>query len=349
MSFLDTTYKYTEADISNAVENINNIFLETAKMSLKIRHGKCRSHRRRIPVNNKKWFDKECNLTRVQLRKISNRKHRNPENEDIRKEYHDSLKTFKRLLKKKREDFQNSKVDELLNCESNSQNFWQILKSANDNCDSKESDAASISPKEWVNHFEKLHSDVTDMSSEQNRVLQNFEMNETVMKDKSKCLDQPFTEKEMSETLKKLKNNKSAGDDRIRNEMIKYCTPPLFLALLKLFNLILTTGIYPNAWCRGIITPIFKSGSKLDPGNYRGISVTSCLGKVFCSLLNNRIAKHLQTYNPIHKSQIGFQAGSRTSDHLFSLKAIIDTHVKARSRGKVFACFIDFKKAFDSI
>ena len=75
--------------------------------------------------------------------------------------------------------------------------------------------------------------------------------------------------------------------------------------------------------------------------------MTSCLGKVFCSLLNNRILKHL--HNPIHKSQIGFQAGSQTSDHLFTLKTLIDTHVKAKSRGKIFACFIDFRKAFDSI
>ena len=115
-------------------------------------------------------------------------------------------------------------------------------------------------------------------------------------------------------------------------------------------NFLLETGIYPVSWCRGIITPIFKSGSKTDPGNYRGICVTSCVGKVFlCSLLNNRITKHLQTKSPIHKSQIGFQAGSRTSDHIFTLKTLIDTHVKARSRGKVFACFVDFRKAFDSI
>ena len=74
--------------------------------------------------------------------------------------------------------------------------------------------------------------------------------------------------------------------------------------------------------------------------------VTSCLGKFFCSLLNNRLANHLHLHNPIHKSQIGFQAGSRSSD-LFTLKTLIDTHVKAQPRGKVFACFVDFRKAFD--
>ena len=130
--------------------------------------------------------------------------------------------------------------------------------------------------------------------------------------------------------------------------MIKFSTVPLFKSLIRLLNFILETGIYPDSWCRGIITPIFKSGSKVDPGNYRGICVAIGLGKVLCSLLNNRILKHLQLHNPIHKSQIGFQAGSRTSDHLFTLKTLIDSHVKAKSHGKISACFVGFRKAFDS-
>ena len=44
-----------------------------------------------MPVNNKKWFDKECGFTRVQLRNFQNQKHPNPDNEKIGKKYHDSL------------------------------------------------------------------------------------------------------------------------------------------------------------------------------------------------------------------------------------------------------------------
>ena len=51
----------------------------------------------------------------------------------------------------------------------------------------------------------------------------------------------------------------------------------------------------------------------------------------------------------LHKSQIGFMPGHRTSDHLFSLRTIIDKYVKASTKGTIYACFIDFKKAFDSV
>ena len=68
----------------------------------------------------------------------------------------------------------------------------------------------------------------------------------------------------------------------------------LFQFLLCLFNFLLETGIYTDSWCRAFIFPVFKPGTKVDRGtDYRGICVTSCLGKVFCSLLNNRLTTHL--------------------------------------------------------
>ena len=51
----------------------------------------------------------------------------------------------------------------------------------------------------------------------------------------------------------------------------------------------------------------------------------------------------------IHHSQIGFMPGNRTADHILTLKTIHDKYVKQHSNEKIYACFVDFKKAFDSI
>ena len=45
----------------------------------------------------------------------------------------------------------------------------------------------------------------------------------------------------------------------------------------KLFNNVLNGGSMPLMSCSGLITPIFKSGGRNDPTNYRGICVSSCL------------------------------------------------------------------------
>ena len=52
--------------------------------------------------------------------------------------------------------------------------------------------------------------------------------------------------------------------------------------------------------------------------------------------------------NLLHNSQIGFLNGNRTSDHLFTLRTLIEKYVK-NNKEKIYACFVDFRKAFDSI
>ena len=61
-----------------------------------------------------------------------------------------------------------------------------------------------------------------------------------------------------------------------------------------------------------IITQILKSGSRSNPENYRGICVSSCLGKFFCSIMNNRLLHYCEKKNIIHPSQIGFNIDQAT-------------------------------------
>ena len=104
----------------------------------------------------------------------------------------------------------------------------------------------------------------------------------------------------------------------------------------------------PQPWCHGLITPIFKCGTKSDPSNYRGICISSCIGKLFCSILNQRLLKHVDLNNILHKSQIGFLANNRTADHVLTLRTLIDKYVHCHKE-KIYACFVDFRKAFDSV
>ena len=117
--------------------------------------------------------------------------------------------------------------------------------------------------------------------------------------------------------------------------------------LKKLFNLILSKGTYPTEWKIGILKPLFKSGDPDDPSNYRGISLTSCVAKMFNCILNNRLQSYLDNNSIIHNVQIGFQPKARTSDHMFVLRTIVEKYIANHS--KLFTCFVDFSKAFDTI
>ena len=66
------------------------------------------------------------------------------------------------------------------------------------------------------------------------------------------------------------------------------------------------------------------------------------------NILNQRLLEHVTSLNILHKSQIGFLPKNRTSDHLLTLRTRIDKYVHCHGE-KVYACFVDFRKAFDSV
>ena len=130
-------------------------------------------------------------------------------------------------------------------------------------------------------------------------------------------LDFPISILEIKDTLKRLRNGKSSGVDRICNEMLKHANDKMLLAFKKLFNLILVSSKFPEEWSKGIISAIYKSGDSMVCDNYRGITVSSCLGKLFTSILNKRLLSFVSKEKLIPENQIGFLPNSRTSDHIY--------------------------------
>lgn len=100
-------------------------------------------------------------------------------------------------------------------------------------------------------------------------------------------------------------------------------------------------------WARGYIIPIHKKGNASDPNNYRGITISSNIGKLFNNVLNSRLTIYLNENNLISEQQIGFRKKCRTSDHMFILKCIMEQY--RQSKNKLYICFVDFAKAFDGV
>ena len=63
--------------------------------------------------------------------------------------------------------------------------------------------------------------------------------------------------------------------------------------------------------------------------------------------MNERLVSFLEDRSLLCKEQIGFRRAACTSDHIFVLKSIIDLH--KHKRQPLYSCFIDLRKAFDSL
>ena len=108
------------------------------------------------------------------------------------------------------------------------------------------------------------------------------------------------------------------------------------------------SGKVPEDWTIAIIKPLFKQkGSIDDPNNYRGISLLSCFGKLFTSLINLRLNKFLHLTDTIGMEQAGFRADHGVTDHIYTLNAIVDFFLSHKKR--LYCVFIDYEKAFDLV
>ena len=77
--------------------------------------------------------------------------------------------------------------------------------------------------------------------------------------------------------------------------------------LNKLFNAIFDSGIFPENWGKNIITPVFKKRSKNDPDNYRAISLTDSICKIFMNILATRLNHWSEENRVLDESQAGFR------------------------------------------
>ena len=76
--------------------------------------------------------------------------------------------------------------------------------------------------------------------------------------------------------------------------MIKYTSKEGTHLLTKLFNTILEFGYFPKDWNFGVLRLIRKGGETDDENNYRAITLNNCLGKMFCTILNQRLYSLLE-------------------------------------------------------
>ena len=95
-------------------------------------------------------------------------------------------------------------------------------------------------------------------------------------------LDRQFTVSEIEHAISHIKRGKASGDDQILSEFIYYGKQNLTQVLVDLFNMLYSTGYYPESWTTGIIVPIYKKGT---------------MSKLFTFILNKRFCDWLDDAN----------------------------------------------------
>ncbi|UYV78723.1 hypothetical protein LAZ67_16002554 [Cordylochernes scorpioides] len=282
---------------------------------------------------SKPWFDKNCydmkKLTKESLKEFrrTNRK------EDL-ESYALHRKKYLGLLDDKRRKYIQEKQEILRNIKD-SKSFWKtiaLFKGAT-------KIQGEITVQEWHEFYCEL------MSIEEKEKICNIEVR---ISPSDPILDPEITSEEIGRAIRYLKNNKASGPDDIPNEIIKVL-PDSYMGLLEQFyNRALIMGHYPTIWTKSIIHPIFKSGDKDNPSNYRGIALISNFSKLFTTILRSRLNEWVERRNVIPENQAGFRRGRSCVDLIFTLTSLIQLSLR-KKRGKLYVFFVDLRKAFDTV
>ena len=159
--------------------------------------------------------------------------------------------------------------------------------------------------------------------------------------------DTAITLEEIAYSLSETKMKSAPGMDGVSYKLITQNFDTLGPFLTNWFNGILTTGVYPQQWKTVLIKPCYKKGDPLDPGNYRPISLQSCIAKLFSKIIDKRMRAWLKCHHPLRHEQFGFQEKVGTIDAAYVLHNGLAADVDAGI--KVMVAFVDFSNAFDTV
>ena len=97
--------------------------------------------------------------------------------------------------------------------------------------------------------------------------------------------------------IKDIKPNSSPGPDEIPAKLLKNCAESFVAPLSLIWKSSLDSGVVPKFYKSSLVCPIYKKGDKISPMNYRPVSLTSHIIKLFERILRKTMVKHLEGNN----------------------------------------------------
>ena len=137
------------------------------------------------------------------------------------------------------------------------------------------------------------------------------------------------------------------GPDTINNAALKKGGLPIARSISILFNLMVEDAWTPEEWNGEHVALTHKGKSKYSLDNYRGIAVSSCVGKVLTRLLTNRLNETAEQQQWLPEAQAAFRKNRCVEDHIFTVRTIMEKSKKEKF--PLYAAFLDLRKAYDSV
>ena len=277
------------------------------------------------------WFSGECRDLRYQKSSAFRKLKRQGFNSPAWLEYEAISKNYKKKRREAKKAYYDQ-VNDNMSQTRNAGDFWSAVR--------KYRGRSRAHPQLDMAEVEKFFDGLYPSGRDLDSALYRGTFDPT--------LDSEISYEELTKVLSSLPNNKSSGKDKIPYEFYGNLPEAWKHFMHRLFNKVLELGRVPEEWTDIKTVLLFKKGDIKNVANYRGISLICTVLKIFHQILLNRLLVHAEQNQLIPEIQSGFRRGRGCMDNIFTLASIIAINTRLSGR-KVFACFIDFRRAFDTL
>lgn len=283
------------------------------------------------------WYDSDCDRVLREKEKWRQKSNSDNATEEDHKKYRKLRSDFKNIMEQKMRLNVVDESDKSLI----SKKYWKHVKSKSKSTRIPETvrfgEVYRNNPADQANLFNKFFY---EQFSKESKYDIDIDMG---YNDQFKDLH--FHELDVQIFLKSINPGKAAGPDGIHGEILKKCAVSLAKPLSMLYNISFVTGCIPNDWKLATVVPVHKKDDKGDVENYRPISLTSLVMKVFEKCIRKELLSQCEQYLDVR--QHGFVNEKSCTTQMIPFTH--DIAVNLNKKEKTDVIYFDFAKAFDSV
>ena len=173
--------------------------------------------------------------------------------------------------------------------------------------------------------------------------MPEFAVSPITLRDKELAL----TLDHVKDAISELKLDSAPGPDGIPSILLKRCTSSLAVPIYLIWTESMSSGIVPSYYKTGYVTPLFKKGSRCEAVNYRPVTLTSHVVKVYERVVRKHMIQYLDSNDLLSEKQHGFRSNrSCLTQMLEHFDDIFEGLTKGNDTDSIY---LDFAKAFDKV
>ncbi len=156
-----------------------------------------------------------------------------------------------------------------------------------------------------------------------------------------------FSVSDIIKAIDDIKPDAASGPDEIPVSLLKNCKEAIAFPIHLIWSHSITTGQVPSFYKFSHVFPLHKKDSRALPANYRPISLTSHIIKVYERVIRKKLVSYLEMNDLICNKQHGFRSGRSC---LTQLLHHFDDVIESLTNNSDFdSIYLDYAKAFDKV